>query len=489
MKVAVGFKYLDNEQISKLVECNDCIIISDKPDEQHDKLSRQRLSYITNKFNRKVDPFVFDLEVEDLLRRFRRSPEFVKLYDFVRRLGSRAFMSFGLSASPFEVDFARSYLQWWIAKNILSKPISEVVFAYHPHSPFDLTLYYMARWTGIDVLSMKNFYSHPFYILSRNILDIDSYNLLESAIPAATKRVDEQRTIVHSHLKHVTRVVQEKDVWMHAKNLENERLASPTWVNNVIQLADRLAKTMPLTNRTNKRCSGTPDYNSLIGSLISDLIARTNKTQKLVFSADEDFIIPSKYAYFSFQVQPEATTEIFGGNYLEQIELLREFRSLVSEEIIILVRDHQLFATPHAYARPGDWEDTIKSIPNTVFSPLTSPSGTLVRNAMVVCSATGTCCLEANTVGIPAVYGGHTEFIGTTFSKHINSFEDSEDFMTWVMSFSNKNVNQSMQQFAGEFVDLLHPFVRYGSPYKDPVQFFGVSKVTHDCKFIEWYKE
>src|SRR5690606_4286663 len=134
--------------VEVLLGTNNLIIVTDRGPCWTLKYCRQRLSYATRLENRIADPYIYDLETERILREVRGSDEAKKLYDLFRRTNGRQFLNAGFIPSPLETDFARSYLEWWVAKNILIGQIDKCVMAYPPHSPFDLVVYYMLRWKG-----------------------------------------------------------------------------------------------------------------------------------------------------------------------------------------------------------------------------------------------------------------------------------------------------------------------------------------------------
>jgi hypothetical protein len=484
-KAVIGFNFLTEAQLQELVKSDELVIVADRGECWTPENCRQRLSFIVNKSHRDVDPFTYSREVEFKLREFRTSKESKTLYDMFRRVASRGLLNSGLIPSPLEVDFARAYLEWWVCKNFILKNVKEVYFAYHPHSPFDLCVYYMCRAFDCDVYSMKSFYSNPFYILSKNVLDIDEPDLLLSAVKnQADSDSEKSKQSIRRHLEHARNLILSDAKWGYSKAVES-RWHEVSILRAIIPDIKKQLRSFinSLVRKNNKQRQVFSVSHG--GAMSLALIKLSDRVKNLTHKAypASEAVAGEKFALFSLQIQPEATTEVFGGIYIEQLQLLREFRALLPDEIPILVRDHKLFRCAESFGRPEDWGDIVEDLPNTYFIDPDEPNSRFIKNSILVCSPSGTCCIEANVLGIPSVYGGRSEFIQSPLAKHISEFSGEADFEEWLESMAVFS-GDKYEECINSIIEMLYPFVRYGSPYKNPVTFFDLDKEEHDTLFL-----
>jgi hypothetical protein len=322
--------------------------------------------------------------------------------------------------------------------------------------------------------------------LSKNILDGNNPDLLLSAIRTPKGSVaDSSKAYIRGHLEHAKKLLMREEKWGYVESVESRWHTAS--INAAIGRSARTVIKRCIEYFGQREVKTTNMFSIHHGALTALLINKlSNHVKKLSQEAygSKESTPMSNYVLFSMQIQPEATTEIFGGIYLDQLALLRELRTLIPDEIPILVRDHKLFRCSEAFGRPSDWSEVVEKLPNTYFVDPDQPNSRLIKNALLVCSASGTCCLEANVMGIASIYGGRSEYILSPMAKHIREFTGESSFQEWFQSVF-PHLGIKYEEYVEAVVQKLYPFVRYGSPYKDPVAFFNLDKVKHDNLFLD----
>lgn len=117
-----------------------------------------------------------------------------------------------------------------------------------------------------------------------------------------------------------------------------------------------------------------------------------------------------QYVYFPLHYEPERTTTPDGAMYRDQLQALALLRSIVPDEVEIIVKEHP---STHNYRMPGHLGrhprhyKALTRIAGLRLLPSTTPSNQLLSGCVAVATITGTAALEGAIMGKPALHFGN----------------------------------------------------------------------------------
>jgi hypothetical protein len=141
------------------------------------------------------------------------------------------------------------------------------------------------------------------------------------------------------------------------------------------------------------------------------------------------------FLFVPLQLQPESSIDVYGNSRSNQIEIIRATARLLPFDWEIWVKEH-----PHAIGdRSLVYYRELLCIPGLRLIHHDEDSISLIRRAAMVASVSGTACMEAGILGVPAItyapmfFGGLLLRNGfdpfdTTHHEFRNLIEDAERF-------------------------------------------------------------
>ena len=116
------------------------------------------------------------------------------------------------------------------------------------------------------------------------------------------------------------------------------------------------------------------------------------------------------YVYFLLHYEPERTTTPDGATYRDQLKSLALLRSLVPDEVEIVVKEHPSTLNHRMLGHLGRHPRHYKAltrIAGLCLLPSTTPSNQLLSGCVAVATITGTAAVEGAILGKPALYFGN----------------------------------------------------------------------------------
>ena len=116
------------------------------------------------------------------------------------------------------------------------------------------------------------------------------------------------------------------------------------------------------------------------------------------------------YVYFPLHYEPERTTTPDGAMYRDQLQALALLRSIVPDEVEIIVKEHPSTHNHRMMGHLGRHPRHYKAltrIAGLCLLPHTIPSNQLLSGCVAVATITGTAALEGAILGKPALYFGN----------------------------------------------------------------------------------
>ena len=126
--------------------------------------------------------------------------------------------------------------------------------------------------------------------------------------------------------------------------------------------------------------------------------------------------IQDPYVLVTLHVQPEASIDVVGGRYADQLNFIRCLARTTPSTHVVVVKEH-----PHAFGdRALSFYRELAAMPRVLILSPWEESRVAIMNADLVVSNTGTSSLEAAILGIPAVTATRMYFENLMISPSFN---------------------------------------------------------------------
>jgi hypothetical protein len=164
------------------------------------------------------------------------------------------------------------------------------------------------------------------------------------------------------------------------------------------------------------------------------------------FVQQED--INQKYILITLHVQPEASIDVVGVRFFDQVDFIRQIVRTTPISHSVIVKEH-----PHAFGdRPIDFYKNLLAMPGVQILNPFAESGFAIQNADLVISNTGTSSLEAAINGIPAVTATEMYFKELMVKNSFNPAVERVDYLLkeadlWRNNFLNFDIEKIMFDF------------------------------------------
>jgi len=148
--------------------------------------------------------------------------------------------------------------------------------------------------------------------------------------------------------------------------------------------------------------------------------------------------LKQKYILITLHVQPEASIDVAGSKFSNQIEFVKQCVKMTSI-------DHQVVVKEHSHAvgnRPSGFYRDLRSMPNVVTLDPFEDSKLAIKQAAFVISVTGTSSYEAGIMGIPAITGTETFFKKLMMRNSFNPYSESNADLIENIDLHKEKVNK-----------------------------------------------
>ncbi len=159
--------------------------------------------------------------------------------------------------------------------------------------------------------------------------------------------------------------------------------------------------------------------------------------------------ISKNYILITLHVQPEASIDVVGTKYSNQIEFVRNIANTTPNKYLLLVKEHS-----HAIGnRETSFYKSLLEIPNVDLLHPNENARDAIKKSSLVISNTGTSSLEASILKIPSVTATAMFFHKILLKKHFNPFEENISDLLPNCKKLNKNnlINHLERIYLGSF--------------------------------------
>ena len=149
-------------------------------------------------------------------------------------------------------------------------------------------------------------------------------------------------------------------------------------------------------------------------------IVRYKWVKKYISNFDNGAYQDKPYVLFPLHVQPEASIDVRGSYYSNQLELIKVLARSIPITHNLLVKEHSNFiGTKSIY-----FYKECARIPGVYLVDPYADSISLIKSADLVVSVTGTACLEAGILGVKSLLLGEAFFSNLAFCNKLDIFSE-----------------------------------------------------------------
>jgi hypothetical protein len=292
-----------------------------------------------------------------------------------------------------------------------------LLMAESPHSPFQYTLYEVAKEMGVVSYSFASWSIAPLACLRKGIdgqfLDID-LGLMPTIKGPVFNKIDEFLS-----------KFEENDGDIEPKYIKNQRAKDENSTSFLSKLKSTLSLLRTMASRALKKPliveRGVTDDTCF--EVFEPLIKRylINKRSVLLRnssrkSVDLTSVPNTPYVYFPLHYEPERTTNPEGLGFHDQINAILALRAWLPQNVLVIVKEHysQFTGALQGYkGRSAYFYRLLGNISGVQVVDDRVSSKLLIKNSNLTSVITGTAALEAALLGVPAVIFGNPWFKGS----------------------------------------------------------------------------
>jgi hypothetical protein len=365
-----------------------------------------------------------------------------------------------LSAIPNSSDYNIRHYQQLVSlfTTVLERwKITHVYFANVPHFAIDLALYYVAKGLNIEVLFPSRTDYQDYFILRTSFqsppLQLNSCN------DDFLNKNNNQKSFYINHSSNLI-------------SLSINFNSNFSQINSFffIKIGLRFIKFFAVAFLTKKNMKDSSLYcipKLKLLSFVYLIIKRFIQNQKLYksyISLSRPPTFSSPYVYFALHFQPERSTLPEGGEYSDQISVVRHLSRNLPKGWKLYVKEHprQFDSWPpdlrKMHARQPDFYEIISAIKNVELISIDFNSEKLISLSKIAITVTGSSGWQAMMAGVPAITFGRAWYSDAPACRLVKNIMEVGDAIKDLSIYSKDDVVAGMESFLSE----LNQFVVLG---------------------------
>ena len=314
-----------------------------------------------------------------------------------------------------QLDYFYELLSWFLGYFDRNNTIDAVIFDASPHMPWDIVLFFAARYYGIKTIILRR-----TLISNRVVLDTD-FRVEGTGIICFKEG--------RSFLQGENVDLDQESFWIKHSVSVNKKTKDSVFSNKLLVALAYLPLLLKFvaTNHLNYKAGYLK-----IGffRLLYKMIRQKFKVIDLDAWMRTRSVVPdytSPYIYFPLHFQPERSTDPEAGVFTSQFLALRMLSHALPEGWRIYVKEHPRQLNPFSDIRYGHFRsvedyERIAGLPRVNFVPLEIVSSELISNCTMTATCTGSTVWEGMLQGKPGIAFGrvwHSE-CGSTITVTSN---------------------------------------------------------------------
>ena len=173
--------------------------------------------------------------------------------------------------------------------------------------------------------------------------------------------------------------------------------------------------------------------------------------------ANKSLSLNEKYIFVGLHMQPEKTSQPMGGEYDNQLMMIKILSDSVPEGWKVYVKEHpnqfNVRKVPNRHYRDKLFYECVEKLRNTELVPLEIDSLDLIQNAKLVATLTGTLGWEAITKNIPVLVFGNTYYMGCRASRKVNSTDSCKRAIDELIRYTNKQFELDIYRYLAYYYE------------------------------------
>jgi len=171
-------------------------------------------------------------------------------------------------------------------------------------------------------------------------------------------------------------------------------------------------------NYSNKNIQ--PSWHRALVKKIASIMRAFVLTRSNLFVVNSN-IVNLKYVLITLHVQPEASIDVLGSKFSDQIGFVQDIARTTPSSHMVVVKEH-----PHAIgSRKSEFYEKLRENPNVILAHPYEDSRELIKRSDLVLSNTGTSSLEAALAGVPSSVASEMYFSSILSTPVFNPCVDS----------------------------------------------------------------
>ena len=392
--------------------------------------------------------YKFKTKPSDLFRSFLNTNYYSRYLNRCYLSSSRGRVNFGSLSCQSTLEISNLVLLYCCSKleKINNINYELLICGYPPHSIVDYAIYYLIRYSEITCYSLHQIYNCEKSFIFKNILDYLDEN------KSIQKVKIKNRINIENNIKSISKFsdTYKYGYFITPSFINTNSINSPSiefkftflkrtliqiWIDCKKLYVIFRDKNLLRKNIKRKFMSNPYSLNNLIPRIFSELIGIYSSTPKYLLK-DFQFKENEINIYLPLHFQPEASTEVFGGPFIDQLIFIQSIRKLVPKEYNILIKLNPLSKTPRSYKKLKAFWSSIEKLENTYIFKETFSTKKLLQNCNCVATVTGTAGFESNLLGKPTIYGGQSQYTDSPLSIRIQELNSSREFIDWFNKFN-----------------------------------------------------
>lgn len=329
-----------------------------------------------------------------------------------------------------------------------------VFFDASPHFPWDIVLFFVARYKDIETRILRR-----TLIGNRVILDQDFRNVDEDFI-----RFPDDVAFIDHNLQNV----EQESFWIKQSKNVNKKLSesvfslkSLAFITSFPWMLQFIAANYNNYKNSYMRLEGYEYFLHMLKQKIQILRLKEWLNKNCI---SPDLSIP--YVYFAMHFQPERTTDPEAGVFSNQFLAIKLLADNLPDGWKIYVKEHPRQVNSHPdvkyrHYRTLDDYQMIQALDNVHIIHPASDSKRLIESCRITASCTGSTVWEGILQGKPGVNFGRVWHKSCRSSLLINSVDDARRAFQLLSEKSKDEVLMDVEQFISEFRSAMIVSVNY----------------------------
>lgn len=337
-----------------------------------------------------------------------------------------------------------------------SKNIEVVVVFDTPHSFFTHVMYELCKLKGLKVIKLEYHFLTEYSVL----LNQDSWPFIPEGF-MENCGIDEIKKTIPDNLNQS--IFKDSEILKNYKSKETKaivkqnrfssfklylRYADKAIKNLIMGLLPFLFKKEVLHFSSLNGIKNRLWYRLVLNAQLLKLIRLNvyyNKIANKEISLKEDFV------FVGLHMQPEKTSQPMGGEYDNQLMMIKVLSDSVPEGWKVYVKEHpnqfNVRKVPNRHYRDKLFYSCLQELKNVELVPLEIDSEDLIRNAKMVATLTGTLGWEAITKNIPALVFGNTYYMACRAARKITSVESCKNAILELSKLTEKEFEKEIVRY------------------------------------------